>query len=427
MTSNALTDEDGQTSGGGTVIYGFVVALGRAIPALSVFVLGFLFDPAEYGRIAVLSVLYSFLMVAADGGFDVASTIALRDETDSRSFIRQIRGGLLGRLITVTACSSLLAAATLATAERRGAAIAGLLGLTVAALAAAATGSARLWARLEFPVAEARLFLMEKAAVGALCVGISLAWRSASAFVVAVMAGPALILLTTRRPRTLLAKDAGVPQLTRCFDATRSQAAMAAPVALGLAATTLYWRLDVLLIAALEGHAAAGGYAIAYYPLMALTALPGAASVLVLRNHSTRAAARSMAALFFVGGVLASAVLVTVAAPLLQASSLSAITKDTGDVLRVAALGVPAMFANPFLAMGLRGEGKAWSATGIVLVALTVNVAANLLLIPVMGVQGAAWSSTGTEWVALVALIVVLRRTRVRLPSQRCLATETSE
>lgn len=391
-----------------SAIYGLIAAMARSLPAVGLLIMGSLFTPAQYGRIAILSALYSILMVASDGGFDVASTIALRTARDEATAARELVAGLVGRAVAIAGCSAVLIGATIVASAGDAHRPIAILGLAVGTLLAASSASGRLTARLRSPLIEARLLLTEKAAIATLWVVISLQWRSDFALVLGVIGGPLFVIALSQRSRQILTKNS-----VAAWDSSRlrAQASVALPVGLGLLATTLYWRVDILIIGALKGHASAGGYAIAYYPLMALTAIPGAASVLLLRSPGDRSTG-SLARIALVAGLAIAAVLTFAATTILEPSLLSAVTPESAGVLRVAALGVPAMFANPFLAMSLRNNGRSWTATRIVLAALSINIVGNMSLIPLLGVTGAAWSSTLTEWFALVSLAVLAWRAR---------------
>ena len=115
------------------------------------------------------------------------------------------------------------------------------------------------------------------------------------------------------------------------------------PVALGIYATTLYWRLDVLIISAMLSPAAAGSYAIAYYPIMGLASLPGTASVLVLRSAGIRGSDtfRRRLAINAVLGCLLTVVVATVFAAVLTRIPIATITSESVSVMRIAALGLP--------------------------------------------------------------------------------------
>lgn len=407
-----MTTPGGAKSGSGKVpealTYGMFGATSKMLPAVALFVLGFRFEPGAYGELAVVSVIYSILMVAADGGFDVATTLALRAAAPDSSARNAALAGLVGRCGAVLTVLTAVILVVTVISPRPAAHGLGVGVLGIASLLAALTASARLPARMNAPLLEVRLLFAEKTVVAGALILVATVWPNPAAYAIAVVIGPLLVLVTSRRSRQFL-NAVRRERMRSAVSSLRNQLPTAGAVLVGLAATTLYWRVDVLVIGAIDGANAAGGYAIAYYPIMALTSVSGAASVLVLRtNHSTPTLAPALLA--FACGTTIAVVLATAAPFVLQPSLLSAATLDSATVFRIAALGVPAMFVNPVLAMRLRRDGRAWFVTGIVSLALIVNVCGNLALVPRMGPSGAAWSSTATEWFILLAAAAVVHR-----------------
>jgi len=169
-----------------------------------------------------------------------------------------------------------------------------------------------------------------------------------------------------------------------------------------------YRRLDVLLLGAWQGDAAAGQYGAAHklaetaglVPASLLdAAFPEMASIAAQPRRRGRLgrAARRAAPLLFVGGVALSAVGTILAAPLVRlVYGRGGVPVGTVPTFRVQLWTVPAMFLyllNGHLLYALGRQRRVTSAMALVAV---VNVALNLLVIP-------RWSALGVSAVSLVS------------------------
>lgn len=180
------------------------------------------------------------------------------------------------------------------------------------------------------------------------------------------------------------------------------------PFAATFVVTTIYFKIDVPILAVLKGHYETGLYVAAYKPFEALLFIP--ISMLnvvfpVLAVYHRASEGRLVWAVNrFFKGLLALGCPIGVGIFML-ARPLTAqfLYPQSADALRILALGIPFMFiANAFIG-ALNAIDRQLTFTWAALASMVVNIALNLALIPPFGYLGASWATVLTE-VALCAM-----------------------
>lgn len=236
------------------------------------------------------------------------------------------------------------------------------------------------------------------------------------------VAGLVAILLVSTLVVLVLTKtgsDRYCVRADRSYDPAVLKRLMAATVPFGLMIlfAGVYYRIDILMLAKMQGDAAVGLYSVAYklidvlmitgasitgvlYPRMAAHAAgsPGALQRLVERSH------RYMTAL----GIPA-ALVVTTAAPWIVELLFGREFAAAGPVLRILVWATALTFMYMPLVHALNATGREWHWIGVLVVNSIVNVTLNLVLIPAYGIQGAAVSTVVCELIALVMALVLVR------------------
>jgi O-antigen/teichoic acid export membrane protein len=182
------------------------------------------------------------------------------------------------------------------------------------------------------------------------------------------------------------------------------------PFAATFAITTIYFKIDVPILALLRGHYETGLYTAAYKPFEALLFLPVSMLNVVFPILATSgrgpdgrlvaAVNRFYKGLFALGCPIGVGTFV-LAGPLLLLYS-SAYAQSAG-ALRILALGIPFMFIPSAFIGALNAIDRQLTFTWAALVSMVVNIALNLALIPPFGYVGASWATILTE-VALCAM-----------------------
>jgi O-antigen/teichoic acid export membrane protein len=180
------------------------------------------------------------------------------------------------------------------------------------------------------------------------------------------------------------------------------------PFAATFAITTIYFKIDVPILAVLKGHYETGIYVAAYKPFEALLFIPVSMLNVVFPVLSTyhRGSGDQLAwgvnrfykALFALGWPTSVGVFV-LADPLRFIYSYA----DSANALRILALGISLMFVSNAFIGALNAIDRQLTFTWAALVSMVVNIALNVALIPLFGYIGASWATILTE-VALCAM-----------------------
>jgi O-antigen/teichoic acid export membrane protein len=196
-------------------------------------------------------------------------------------------------------------------------------------------------------------------------------------------------------------------------------------------AAFLYQRVDILLLGALAGVAAAGEYAAAYRILDGILLLPAAAVVAFLPSWTARrrtagasGGAGAVVVLLVCIGVLAGVGLL-LAREFLVDLLFGDEYRSSARILGILALSVPIFYANIALVWIAYTRGKERRVAVLGLLALISNVALNIVLIRELSGVGAAVATVLTEAVICAGYAVTLgvHRRENRARAARLLAT----
>ena len=190
------------------------------------------------------------------------------------------------------------------------------------------------------------------------------------------------------------------------------------PFALGAWMWMAYFRVDVLMLQRLSTPAAVGLYSAAYRVIEALLLVPR--TVVGVTYPAASAAWREGT---LTRGLLARPGKLLALVSLAAAGGLWALAPETlvflfghpfadgAAALRILALTLPVLFVNQYLGMLLPATHRQNAWVALLGAALAVNVAANLVLIPRLGITGAAASTLISECFTLLCYVwLVVRR-----------------
>jgi PST family polysaccharide transporter len=193
---------------------------------------------------------------------------------------------------------------------------------------------------------------------------------------------------------------------------------------------TIYERIDVLLVSHYRGPRGVAFYSAALSIVVTLYVIPAAIStayypLLTAQMARAREAARESFALLFRVFILVSvplAILLGFAAPTLVRIAFGPRYQLSGVVLQILSPILVLSFVNYICWQALLAAHREGGKAAIVAVALVLNVALNLALIPAHGVRGAAYSLLATETLVAVVQAVVVHRQVFPLQLRRLFA-----
>jgi O-antigen/teichoic acid export membrane protein len=174
------------------------------------------------------------------------------------------------------------------------------------------------------------------------------------------------------------------------------------PFAATFVITTIYFKIDVPILAVLRGHYETGLYVAAYKPFEALLFLPvSMLNVLFPILAAYRGSAdgrlaeavnRFYKALLALGWPIGVGTFV-LAGPLQFLYSYP----QSEDALRILAVGIAPMFVSTAFIGALNAIDRQLTFTWASLLSMVVNVGLNVVLIPLFGYRGASWATVLTE------------------------------
>jgi O-antigen/teichoic acid export membrane protein len=180
------------------------------------------------------------------------------------------------------------------------------------------------------------------------------------------------------------------------------------PFAATFAITTIYFKIDVPILALLRGHYETGIYVAAYKPFEALLFIPVSMlnvvfPVLAVYHGGSEgrlvwAVNRFYKALFALGAPISVGTFM-LADPLRFIYSYP----ESANALRILAAGIALMFVSNAFIGALNAIDRQLTFTWAALVSMFVNIALNVALIPPFGYLGASWATVLTE-VALCSM-----------------------
>lgn len=370
-----------------------------------------------YGRFAAMVVYASLAGIVADLGLQ---TVFIRDVSRDRTAFDRY----LSNLLSVRLLLALLALLVLAAALRI--LSPALFPYTLGAFALLLTTSYSSLLRAAFYI-HGRLGYEAVAIVveAVLLLGLTLyaisrhaswdafLWVYAASYLFTCLFALAIVRLRFRDHPTLRLE---APFLRRLLVA-------GVPLALGFTLTTVYAQVDVVLLQLFRGFQMVGWYsaankyvdAIAWIPQSAMGAVFPALAVLSAggRDRLARAYEKSYKMLALLGVPLAVGLALT-AAPIVHATPGA--FEQSIPALQILAVSVAFLFVNNAFVYTLTAMNRQNDFTRLALLSLGVNLALNLVLIPLAGYLGAAAASTLTEVALFGGGWWMLRRQLVALP-----------
>jgi O-antigen/teichoic acid export membrane protein len=182
------------------------------------------------------------------------------------------------------------------------------------------------------------------------------------------------------------------------------------PIGAGIVLSALYFRIDIFLIGAWLGPEAAGAYNAVFRIVEALRLMPAAALAVTLPllfAAATRRPLVQLASTLAIAAGIVAAMLWSMA-PWLVARVYGPEYAAAAPALRVLALAFPLMAVNYALThqlIGWHGHRRyAWLCAA----ALVVNIGANTVAIPALGITGAAWTTLLTELAVTILCVSAL-------------------
>jgi O-antigen/teichoic acid export membrane protein len=246
-----------------------------------------------------------------------------------------------------------------------------------------------------------------------LCAALVL-WRHPTVIGLAVaMLTPvvATLVYSLYRSRTLavnVALIAGAPPST--LDVRVELLRDVWPIGAGIVLSALYFRIDVLLLAWWSGTAAVATYNAMFRLVEALRLLPAAVLAVALpalcRSDSLRPLVRLAASMTIVAVVIAGGLWLVAPRliPLLYGDGYAAGV----PAFQILLFSFPLMTLNYALTTQLVGWHRHYAYAVVCGVALVVNVALNVVLLPALGMAGAAWATVAAEIVVSVGAMAAL-------------------
>jgi O-antigen/teichoic acid export membrane protein len=373
--------------------------------------------PATYGLFAIVTTLTLMATVVAEWGLPLIATRVIAEGGAER---RDLLPALVGlRLALGLAAAAAIVVLGFAGSDSRevhlGVLVAGLSYLPLAWL-----GSVQIGAQLDLR--------LERVAWATLAGGVTgLAWTLVALALdagVPELAGGILASATAAAAAGLLLTPSGVPLRPRIDRVLwRRLLRAATPLAVAYGFVSVYFYIDIALLARLSSSSQVGLYDAAYRFMFLGILIPGAivSSVYALAAESAasdraRFARLARELLSLCALALPLPVIVLCADPegllrLLYGGAYA----DGAPVLRVLGIGVALTIATGVVGPLLIALGEERVTLRISIAAAVLNVALNLELIPSLHAVGAAIATVATELVVLVpATVVLLRRGGIR-------------
>jgi O-antigen/teichoic acid export membrane protein len=384
--------------------------LGRALLLAVFLVAARVLDGAQFGTYAYALAVGAGLAAIADGGLQLTLLRDLASRIDGVGGSESLTTAVVARTIISLPAAAIGVALAVslpgAAPDRAGAAV-----IVVAQIA---TAYADLFAQVLRSAGrlqvEAAVMVTARAALAIAGLAVLVAGGGLLGLgVVYAVVGVAAPLAMGLAARTIVraGRSVSLDRVRRAFRA-------ALPIGLSMAASLLMFRIDVPILEWFTGPVTVGIYSAGYRVFEASLIVPAAvmagAFPELARLASTDAFARSLrrwgTVLTALG--LAAAVIAWSLGPTVIDVAFGSNYAAAGPLLQVLALAIPAMFLNSLLSQALVALHRSWRSTVAFTIALIVNVAVNVVLIPAIGAAGAAWATVAAETSLLLALAVLL-------------------
>jgi O-antigen/teichoic acid export membrane protein len=171
------------------------------------------------------------------------------------------------------------------------------------------------------------------------------------------------------------------------------------PIGAGIVLSSLYFRIDILLVERWAGLEAVAGYNAVFRLIDALRLVPAAVLAVTLPalcNAIDRRPLRRVALPLALFGSAAAAMLWPAAKPIVTLAFGSAYA-TAAPAFRILALALPLLSINFALTHQLVAWNRQRAYAGVCAAALAINLALNAWLIPAWSIDGAAWATLATE------------------------------
>jgi O-antigen/teichoic acid export membrane protein len=396
-----------------------VVLIARVVSRLTMLVMVLVMarhlGDTDYGRYSALVVYSGLVSIIADPGL---SSLYTREAARAPDRMHRYLGTLLSAKLLLVAGAGALFAVVLQ--------IAGLGDLVVPGVAMLGLITFSTQLRNTF-YALGRLEFEAGAIIGETAVQAAMIWwgvhhgEGVGWFVWAYAASYAftalfclVVIVAFRLTRLRIGFDAGL---------FRSWLRLAAPFALTMLLTNLYWRVDVPILSLFRSYQEVGWYQLAYKPFEALQFLPLAIQtvaypILGLYFHQRekrelRVAYHRLYKVLLVMGWPLTVGTFMLAVPI---GGLFRFFPQSEPSLRILALGIVFLFVNSAFAAMLYGMDRQHSFALVSGLAVVVNLALNLALIPLQGYLAASANTVVTEAALAFMAWVCVRRAGQFLP-----------
>jgi O-antigen/teichoic acid export membrane protein len=394
---------------------GGVLVLGLVSIAITTRYLG----PAGYGRFSLALSFVSLFSVLADAGL---TTIVVRELAQRPERAGVVLGSALalrsGLAIAASAAAALVALAMPYPPSVRIAVLIAAVPLTLGLLNSAFV------AVLQADLRAGRVAIADVAGRAASLAAIALVAALDLGFYAIVACagvGAAITLaVTSLLVRPLLPAR---PHADRATARVLLRAAL--PLGAALALNEAYFRADALIISLSRPFEELGVYALAWrvseltatFPAVFLISVfPVLARYLATADPRTRDALRAAGDVFVLAGVAIAAGGAAVAGELVRTlggDGFAGAASPLRILLAAAAIG----FVNGLYGHALIARDRQLAALWLNVVALTLNVTLNIVLIPAYGILAAAWTALGCELVILLGSSWLMRRHLDYVPS----------
>ena len=252
-----------------------------------------------------------------------------------------------------------------------------------------------------------------------LLVGALILFRPQSVRIEFFILGQTIALLLTSGIAFLVVKNRLVLPLKIRFDPTyfRSLLRQSFPFALIILLTSIYTRIDSIMLEQLIGYAEAGVYAAAYRLLDAVNMIGFLFAGLLLpifskmlkQRQPVGSLVRTSAQLIWAGAIPLAVAAVVFRVEIMQLLYDEA-TPVWGDVLAPLILSFVAVCGNYIYGTLLTANGNLRRMNILFAVSIPINALLNAYLIPRFGAAGASWATFVTQFMVMLAQIELARR-----------------
>jgi O-antigen/teichoic acid export membrane protein len=412
ITADGIADELGQHPGKPSLAWNSAVLVAAQVVTAglgmaTLLVVSRLLGPTALGEWRFAVALTGFLLVVSDAGL---SALAVREIARDRSLTPQLGWPVVVVQAAVAGFfyALLIGVVLLSGLSGRAFAVVALLGLSAFVHALGIGHVFQAYERMSTLalVSAASAVTATAVGLGALAATKQLVWLAVASVAVGIVAN-ALLLRIGRRSFSLPFE---LPTGRAALELLRS----GGPFLVAAVATQLIFSADAILIQIFRGAHELGIYAAGYAIPAQLLLLTGPLMAAVYPRLSTHGAAGSSVLTGSVAGILGFLVLplalggATVSDQLVRVLYGGGFHRS-GPVLAIA-MSLPALGAfNSVLGQALTARGRQQTVMRVALLTAGFNIAANLVLLPTVGIVGAAIAVAVSEVLTLVSFAIADR------------------